>query len=223
MAYTIQLISTQSEAEAYFFGDGTQTPDYWDRLCEESKKYLIDKATKDRSVGGFQPMDGEFTWEQVKDSWRYQFMSFAGPRQEEHPEEGTHFLRTVHKDDYLVQIAAGFVSPDGVFNLCDAVIGNDQAGSRAWWYSYEFQKVNVDWMKSMGATSFKVNFAKDSYMKEQWKVWDQAVLTKFGKARFEDVKQDIHTYSRDNVDGVQRYVVEQWYLEYDIYDEYLPE
>lgn len=224
MAYTIETINTQTEAEEFFFGDGYQTPEYWTRLCEDSKKYLIDRATKDRSVGGFVALDGEYSWEQVKDGWRYQFMSYAGPRQEEFPEEGTHFLRKIKKDDYLVQISAGFVSPDGVFNLCDSVIGKDQTGSRAYWYSYEFQKANVDYMKSLGATVFRVYFAKDSYMKEKWKVWDSAILSKFGVARFTDVKQDLHTYQRiAEDDTVIRYVVEQYYLEYDINDVYLPE
>ena len=222
--YTIETITELSEAESYFFGNGYETPQDWDRLCEESKKYLIDKATKDREVGGFEPLDAPLSWEQIKHGWRYQFMSYAGPRQQDFPEEGDHFLRLVKKDGYLVQIACGFVTPEGQFNLCDAVMGNDQSGSRAWWYSYEFQKVNVDFMKSMGATTFKVNFAKDSYMKEQWKLWDQAILSKFGEAKFTDVKQDIHTYQRADLDGkISRYVVEQYFLEYDIYDEYLPE
>ena len=224
MAYTTEIIDNLNEAETFFCGDGFDMPEEWSRLCEDSKKYLMNNNTYDRASGGFEPMDGEYTWEQIKNGWRYQFMSFAGPRQADLPDEGDHFLRCIRKDGYLVQISAGYVTPEGVFVLCDAVIGKDQSGSKAWWYTYEFQKHNVDFMKSMGATKFKVHFAKDSYMKEQWKLWDQAILSKFGEAKSTEVKQDIHTYKLEDLDGnIKRYVVENYYLEYDIHDEYLPE
>jgi len=223
--YTAELITTQEAAEKYFFGEGFEFNADFDRILEDCKDEIINKNTVDRSVGGLEPMDGLFSWEQVKNNLAITYMSYAESRNLNTPEDGDHYLRILKKDGYMVGAMACVVDNDGYLNLCDSLIGRDQNGSKAWWYSEEFQKWNADYMKSIGATGIRITFAKDSYMKEQFKTWFDAFYFKIGLPDFETaktIKQRIHTYDLQDVNqNKQRYVVEMYEIQYTFRENYL--
>jgi len=224
--YTAELITTQEAAEQWFFGaSGFGFNEVFDSLLEDCKEVIMEKHTIDRSVGGLQPMDGEFTWEQVKKNLAYTYMSYAEARNNNTPQDGQHYLRLLKKDDKIVGASAALVDTDGYYVLCDSLIGKDQNNSKSWWYSEEFQRWNADWMKSIGATGITINFAKNSYMKEQYKTWFDAFYYKIGTSDFashEEIKQNLQTYSMEDLSGnISRYVVEMYQIQYTFRETYL--
>jgi len=223
--YEVELLTTHKDAEDYFYGDGYDKNADFDRLLEDCKDEIINKKTVDRSVGGFGAMDGEFTWEQTKENLVQTYISYAGMRDEHYPEEGQHYTRILKKDGYVIGALCCLVDNDGYFNLCDSLVGKDQNGSKSWWYTEEFQRWNANWMKSLGATGLKVTFAKDSYMKEQFKTWFDTFYYKIGLPDFETahtIKQRLQTYDREDFNkNKQRYVVEMYEIQYTFRETFL--